>query len=112
MRQFLRGYSGLLRAAGVKEVNHVSLPEDLVREVSHETELARITDSFNQMREAGQLTDVTFIAEGGIRFSAHRVFLATRSTHFKTSFLGEWKEDKEIPVGLYSGECVGGVLGA
>ena len=117
VRRFLKNYSGLLRAAGVMEINHVSIPDDLMREDSHETQLTRIKNSFNSMREADRLTDVTFTAEDGTEFSAHRVFLAAQSRHFETCFTPGWRESRvlegkvEIPVD-YGRECLQAVLGS
>ena len=116
VRGFLKEYGGLLRAAGVEEVSHVSVPEDLLGEESHETQLEQIMSRFDEMREAEQLTDVTFVAEDGTMFAAHRVFLAARSEHFKTSFTGKWRESRdleavEIEPG-YSRECLEAVLGS
>ena len=117
VRQFLKNYSGLLRAAGVQEIKHVA-PDDLLCEDSHETQLTRIRSSFNEMRKTDQLTDVTFIADDGTKLPAHRVFLAAQSGHFKTSFAtGGWRESMvlygkvEIRVD-YSGECLEAVLGS
>ena len=117
VRRFLKNYSGLLRAAGVEEINHVSIPDDLLHEDSHETQLTRIRNSFNSMREADHLTDVTFIAKDDTEFSAHRVFLAAQSRHFEACFAPGWREsrvldgDVEIPVD-YSRECLQAVLGS
>ena len=117
MRQFLRGYGGLLRAAGVQTVVHVSVPDDLQNEVTHEKQLEDIRDGFREMREARQLTDVTFVAEDGAEFAAHRVFLAARSEHFRTEFAHGWREsvdlggEVEIDVGR-SQECLKAVLGS
>lgn len=116
VRQFLRNYSGLLRAAGVKEITHVS-PDEPLREDSHETQLAQIRSSFNGMRQAKQLTDVTLTAEDGTEFSAHRVFLAAQSSHFKDCFGGGWRESRvsDGDVGIvvhYSRECLEAVLGS
>jgi len=117
VRRFLKNYSGLLRAAGVMEVNHVSIPDDLVDEDSHETQLKRIRNSFNSMREADHLTDVTFTANDGTEFPAHRVFLAAQSRHFETCFAPGWRESMvlegkvEIPVD-YGQECLQAVLGS
>ena len=117
VRQFLGKYSGLLRAAGVKEISHVSIPNNLLREDSHEAQLARMRSSFNKMREADLLTDVTFTAEDGTEFSAHRVFLAAQSGHFEAYFTHGWRESRdlegkaEISVD-HSRECVEAVLGS
>ena len=118
VREFLKSYSGLLRASGVKEINHVSVPDDLLRNDSHETRLTRIRSSFDEMRGADQLTDVTFIAEDGTEFSAHRVFLAAQSGHFKTWFAdGGWSESRVVEGKLksrvnHSRECLEAVLGS
>jgi hypothetical protein len=115
VRQFLRDYSKLLRAAGVQEISNVS-PDDLPPGDSHEAQLRRIRGCFNEMREADQLTDVTFTAEDGTEFAAHRVFLAAQSRHFKTCFTPGWRESRslegkvEIDV-AHSRECLGAVLG-
>ena len=118
VRNFLKNYSGLLRAAGVKEINHVSIPDNLMREDSHETQLTRLRNKFNSMREADRLTDVTFIARDGTEFPAHRVFLAAQSRHFETCFAsGSWRESRdleeqvEIPVD-HGQECLQAVLGS
>ena len=113
VRQFLRNYSGLLRAAGVKEINHVS-PDEPPREDSHEAQLTQIRNSFNGMRQAKQLTDVTLTAEDGTEFSAHRVFLAGQSSYFKDCFVDGWRESRAsegIPV-HYSRESLEAVLGS
>jgi len=115
VRHFLRSYDGLLRAAGVKKINHVSIPDDLPREVSHETQLTRIRSSFNRMRETDQLTDVTFIAEDGTEFPAHRVFLAAQSRHFDTCFSLGWRESRDLEGKIdvdHSQECLKAVLGS
>ena len=115
VRQFLKSYSGLLRAAGVKEISHVSVPTHLLHEDSDETQLAHIRNGFNKMREAGQLTDVAFTAKDGTEFPAHRVFLAARSGYFETYFAVGWRESKileEIEIDVdYSRECLEAVLG-
>ena len=118
VKRFLRDYSELLRAAGVREISHVSIPDNLMREDSHETQLTRIRSSFNSMREQDQLTDVTFVAEDGTKFSAHRVFLAAQSRHFKTCFAQVvWRESRileekvEIPV-EHGRESLQAVLGS
>ena len=117
VRQFLRIYSGLLRAAGVKEIDHVSIPDDLPCEFSHETRLTRIRSSFNRMREADQLTDVIFIAEDGTEFAAHRVFLAAQSRHFETCFSLGWRESRDLEGKVeinvdHSQGCLEAVLGS
>ena len=118
VRKFLKNYSGLLRAAGVKEISHVSIPANLMREDSHETQLTRLRNKFNSMREADRLTDVTFIANDGTEFPAHRVFLAAQSRHFETCFASDsWRESRdleeqvEIPVD-HGQECLKSVLGS
>ena len=116
VKQFLKSYSGLLRAAGVKEINHVSIPNYLLHEDSLEMQLAQIRSGFNEMREADQLTDITFTANDGTEFSAHRVFLSARSGYFKTCFALGWRESKllegKLEIGVdYSRECLGAVLG-
>lgn len=117
VKRFLKNYGGLLRAAGVQTVNHVSMPDDLLNEVPQEKQLHDIRDGFKEMREARQLTDVTFVAEDGTEFAAHRVFLAARSEHFKTTFTHGWREsmdlerEDEINVG-HSKECLKAVLGS
>ena len=115
VKRFLRSYSGLLRVAGVKEINHVSIPDDLMRGDSHETQLTRMRDSFNSMREADQLTDVTFVADDGTEFSAHRVFLAAQSGYFKTCFALGWRESRDLEgtgFPVYCGrECLQAMLG-
>ena len=115
VRQFLRNFSGLLRAAGVKEINHVSIPDNLLREDSHETQLTQIKSSFNKMREADKLTDVTLTAKDGTEFPAHRVFLAARSEWFETCFAGGWSESEDLKSNVTadgSRECVGAILGS
>ena len=117
VKKFLRGYGGLLRAAGVREISHVSVPDNLLREGSHETQLTQIRSSFNEMREADQLTDVIFITEDGTEFTAHRVFLAAQIVHFKTSFAHGWSESsvlgEKVKVRLDSSRgCLEAVLGA
>jgi hypothetical protein len=118
VRQFLKDYGGLLRAAGVQTINHVSVPDDLQGEVPHEKQLKDIRDRFNEMREACQLTDVTFVAEDGTEFAAHRVFLAARSEHFRTKFTHGWREsmdlegEDEIDHVGHSKECLKAVLGS
>lgn len=111
VRQFLSSYSGLLRAAGVNKINHVSVPDGLMGNESHETQLTRIRGSFDEMREVGEFTDVILTSEDGTEFPAHRVFLAAQSRHFKTSFAPGWRESGEIDV-QYSQECLGAVLGS
>jgi len=113
VRQFLRNYSGLLRAAGVKEINHVSIPNDLLREDSQEAQLTQLTQirgSFNKMREGDQFTDVTLTAEDRTQFSAHRVFLAARSGYFETCFTLGWRESvildgKDGKIGIVVERC-------
>ena len=116
VRRFLKSYGGLLRAAGVREINHVST-DDLPSKVSHETQLEQIRTSFNQMREAGQLTDVTFIAEDGTEFAAHRVFLAAQSRHFKSCFALGWRESRDLEGNVeinvdHSQGCLEALLGS
>ena len=116
VRGFLGNYGKLLRAAGVREIHKVSIPDNLPGKASHETQLEQIMSGFSEMREAGLLTDVTFIAEDGTSFSAHRAFLATRSEHFKTCFGGKWRESMDLVEGVridvnYSRECLEAVLG-
>ena len=116
VRQFLREYDGLLCAAGVRKVNYPSAPRNLSDEDSHETQLEQIRSRFNEMRETGELTDVTFVAEDGRRFSAHRVFLATRSEYFRTSFTRGWRESRNLEEEVkfdvgYGRECLRAVLG-
>ena len=116
VKQFLKNYSGLLRVAGVKEINHVSVPNYLLHEDSPEIQLAQIRDSLNKMREADQLTDVIFIAKDGTEFPAHRVFLAARSGHFQTYFTLGWRESRLVEGNLeidveYGRECLEAVLG-
>jgi len=118
VKKFLKNYSGLLRAAGVKEISHVSIPDNLMREDSHETQLTRLRSSFNLMREEGHLTDVTFIANDGTEFPAHRAFLAAQSRHFAACFAHGWRESMdlegqiEISVDEYGQECLKAVLGS
>ena len=117
VRQFLRNYQGLLRAAGVREISHVSIPNNLLGEDSYETQLERLRGSFDEMRKADQLTDVIFIAEDGAEFTAHRAFLAAQIGHFKTCFSHGWRESDiignkaRIPLDK-SRECIEAVLGA
>lgn len=114
VRKFLKEYDDLLRAAGVQKIEHVSVPDNLLVEDSHETQLEQIRNRFNEMREADQLTDVTFIAEDGTRFVAHRVYLAARSEHFSTCFAPGWRESRDLGGEVdvnYSRECLGAVLG-
>lgn len=116
VKGFLKNYSGLLRAAGVREIIHVSAPDNLPPKGSHETQLARIRGSFNEMREAEQLTDVTFIAKDDTEFPAHRVLLAAQSGHFKTSFAHGWRESRLVEgnpeIDVECGrECLEAVLG-
>ena len=109
VREFLKNHGGLLHAAGVRTIDPVLVPDHLLREVSHETRLTQISNSFNEMREADQLTDVTFIAEDDTEFTAHRVFLATQVVHFKASLTRGWSGEKvRIP---HSQECLKAVLG-
>ena len=117
VKQFLKDYDGLLRAAGVQKVDHVSAPEDLLNEVSHEKQLEDIRDRFQEMREAHQLTDVTFVAGDGAEFGAHRVFLAARSEHFRAEFTHGWRESMDLEQGVkfdvgHSQECLKAVLGS
>ena len=117
VRQFLRSYQGLLRAAGVREISHVSVPSNLFGEDSYETQLQRLRSSFDEMRKADQLTDVIFIAEDGAELTAHRAFLAAQIRHFKTCFSHGWRESDiigskaRIPLDK-SRECIEAVLGA
>jgi len=117
VRRFLESYSGLLRAAGVREIIPVSVPDDLMREDSQEAQWARVRSSFDSMRKEDQLTDVTFIAEDGTEFSAHRVFLVAQSKYFKACFALGWRESRvleekvEIPVD-YGREPLQAVLGS
>ena len=117
VRQFLRNYPGLLRTAGVREISHVSVPNNLLSEDSHEAQLERLRNSFNRMREADRLTDVTFIAEDGTEFTAHRAFLAAQIEHFETCFSHGWRESDIIGGSARihldkSRECIEAVLGA
>jgi hypothetical protein len=117
VRQFLKEYGELLRAAGVQTVNHVSVPVGLQDEVPHERQLKAIRDRFKEMREAHQLTDFTFVAEDGEEFAAHRVFLAARSEHFRTKFTHGWREstdpEGEVKIDVpCSQECLKAVLGS
>jgi len=48
------------------------------------------------MREAGELTDITIIAEDGTEFEVHRVFLAAQSEYFKTRFAAGWRESRDF----------------
>ena len=96
VRQFPRNYQGLLRTAGVREISHVSIPNNLLSEDSHEAQLARLRNSFNKMRKADRLTDVTFIAEDGAEFMAHRAFLTPQIEHFETCFSHGWRESDII----------------
>ena len=117
VRQFLRNYLGLLRTAGVREISHVSVPNNLLSEDSREAQLARLSSSLDEMRKADQLTDVTFIAEDGTEFTAHRTLLAAQIEHFKTCFSHGWRESDivggsaRIPLDK-SQECIEAVLGA
>ena len=117
VREFLKNYGGLLRAAGVQKVSHVSVPDDLLDEDPHEKQLKEIRDRFKELREGGHLTDVTFVAEDGAEFAAHRVFLAARSEYFKTEFTHGWREsmhlNERVKIDVdYSRECLEAVLGS
>jgi hypothetical protein len=92
VRQFLRNYPGLLRAAGVREISHVSVPDNLLGEDSYEAQLERLRSKFDEMRKADKLTDVTFIAKDGAELTAHRAFLAAKIEHFETCFSNGWRE--------------------
>ena len=116
VRQFLGSYNGLLRVAGVKEIDHVSIPDDLMREDSHETQLTRMRNRFDSMREADRLTDVIFVTEDGTEFPAHRAFLAAQSDYFETCFTLGWRESMVSEGGIRSPvdcsqECLQAVLG-
>lgn len=115
VRRFLKDYGGLLRAGGVQTVDHVSMPDGLLIKIPHEKQLEDIRERFKEMREARQLTDVTFVAEDGTEFAAHRVILAARGDHFKTQFTSGYREsidfDSEQEVGC-SQECLKAVLGS
>jgi len=111
VRRFLQSYSGLLRAAGVREITHVDIPEKPRSRYSHETQLTRIRDKVDSMREEDKWTDVILVAKDGAKFPAHRVFLAVQSGHFETRAggLGEPRVSSETQVNC-GRECLGAVL--
>ena len=97
MRQFLRNHQGLLRTAGVREISHASVPNNLLSEDSREAQLAWFSSILDEMRKADQLADVAFIADSdGAEFMAHRTFLAAQVGYFKTHFSHGWRESDVI----------------
>ncbi|KAG6915771.1 hypothetical protein DXG01_009887 [Tephrocybe rancida] len=114
---FLAPFEKLLRATGVGAVVHSDVPASA--EISSDSEqLAAIRTAFVEMRQAGRLTDVEFVAADDDEeeiLPCHRAFLATYSSFFYDAFTNEMEEanldasvrnPKPVSVEDYSSHCV------
>lgn len=115
---FLLPFKGLLRLAGVDEVQMPTAPEVHVSTVEERLDRSNmIRNAYNDMRRKAELTDVIFTTDDGGEFPAHRVVLAGAGVeHFRDLFLGQWGEsnvmvDKPIAVPGYPKECLDSILG-
>jgi sacsin len=117
VRQFLIPFRGLLRLAGVKEVQMRTAPDmpisSLEQQLNH---LQLMRNAYDSMRREGKLTDVIFITDDGEEFPAHRVVLAGAGEHFRDLFLGQWGEsnlivDRPISVPECPADCLRWILG-
>ena len=118
VKDFLRGYSDLLKAVGVGKVQKVA-----ANEISPTDKTAHIREQFAKMREIGWGTDVVFQTEDdGYQIPpAHRDWLSANSKHFWTSFIDSGcKETRKlnhgereilIPPERFSSLCVREVIG-
>jgi BTB/POZ domain len=117
VRQFLIPFRGLLRLAGVKEVQMRTAPDMPISSMEQQLNQLMLTRSiYDSMRRAKKLTDVIFITDDGEEFPAHRVVLAGEGEHFRDLFLGSWGEsnlivDRPIPVPECPADCLRWILG-
>jgi len=95
VRDFLTPFRPLLLAAGVEMLSDPTYEK---RPGGQQNDLSSLRTAFNSMREAGELTDVTFIPmegpyEGEIEeLKAHKCFLAATVPHLRDGFLSGMAE--------------------
>jgi hypothetical protein len=85
-REWLSNYRSLLLASGARQIQRPAPP--VIQVTSVETQYRVTRDAINRMRNDRKLTDVTFLADDGQEFFAHRVWMAAVSAHFLTMFCG------------------------
>jgi sacsin len=117
VRQFLLPFRGLLRLAGVKEVQMRTAPDMPISSLEEQLDQLKSTrNNYDSMRRERKLTDAIFITDDGEEFPVHRVVLAGAGEHFSDMFLGNWEESNSIvknliPVPECPADCLRWILG-
>jgi sacsin len=103
VRRFLQPFHKFLEAAGVLEFKYPKVErqdQGAMREREH-TSFRGMRDTFNEMRLAGQLTDIHIAPQDASALTnlealrAHRVFLAACNPWFKAMFTEGFREATE-----------------